>query len=99
MFSMLHRYIYLDSTLSTVSMGRETQAICHFRNGLRTFEHIDYVRLQQQVIHLYIFEYLLIIMVNARWLMQQLIWSGRIGIYTYLWSAQRGVESAELISI
>ncbi len=37
------------------------------------------VRLQQQVVRLYIFEYFFIIMVNARWLMRQCIWSGRIG--------------------
>ncbi len=38
-----------------VSIGRGTQAICLFWNGLRTFEHVDC--LQQQVIRLYIFEY------------------------------------------
>ncbi len=53
-------------------------AICHFWNDLRIFERIDCVRLQQQVIRLYIFEYSLIIMVNARWLARQRIWSGRI---------------------
>ncbi len=54
-------------------MGRDTQAIRHFWNGLRIFEHIDCVRLQQQVICLYIFEYSLIIMVNARLLTRQRI--------------------------
>ncbi len=58
-------------------MGRDTQAIRHFWNCLRIFERIDCV--QQQVIRLYIFEYSLIIMVNARWLMRQRIWSGQIG--------------------
>ncbi len=38
-------------------MGRDMQAIRHFWNGLRIFEHIYCVRLQQQVISLYIFEY------------------------------------------
>ncbi len=38
-------------------MGRDTQAIRHFWNGLWIFERIDCVRLQQQVIRLYIFEY------------------------------------------
>ncbi len=50
-----------------------------FCNGLRIFEHIDCVHLQQQVIRLYIFEYSLIIMVIARWLMRQRTWSGQIG--------------------
>ncbi len=57
-------------------MGRDTQAIRHFWNGLWIFQRTDCVRLQQQVIRLYIFEYLLIIMVNARWLPRQHIWSG-----------------------
>ncbi len=48
------------------SMGSDTQAILHFSNVLRIFERIDCVRLQQQVIRLYIFEYSGIIMVNAR---------------------------------
>ncbi len=65
-FSMLHRYIYLDPSLWTVSMGHDTEAIHHFRNGLRIFERIDCVCLQQQVIHLNIIEYSLIIMVNTR---------------------------------
>ncbi len=33
-------------------MFSETQAIRHVWNGLRIFEHIDCVHLQQQVIHL-----------------------------------------------
>ncbi len=33
--------LYLDASLSTVSMGCNTQAICHFWNGLRPFEHND----------------------------------------------------------
>ncbi len=60
-------------------MGRNTRAIRQFLNSLRIFEHIDCVRLQQQVIRLYIFEYSLIIMGNARWLTRQRIWSGQIG--------------------
>ncbi len=46
-------------------MGSDTQAILHFSNVLRIFERIDCVRLQQQVIRLYIFECSGIIMVNA----------------------------------
>ncbi len=75
----IYTYIYIDSSLSSVSMGRNTQAIRHFWNGLQIFARIDCVGLQQQVIRLYIFEYSLIIMVNARWLTRQRIWSGRIG--------------------
>ncbi len=85
--------IYLDASLSTVSMGCNTQVICHFWNGLRPFEHNDSVRLQQQVIHLYIFEYSLIIMVKARWLPRQCIWSGQIwNLHIYLWSAHHSTE-------
>ncbi len=47
--------MYLDASLSTVSMGRDTLAIRHFLNVLWIFEHIDCVRLQRQFIHLYIF--------------------------------------------
>ncbi len=79
------------------------QAIHHFRNVLRIFERINCVRLKQQVIRLYIFEYSLIIMVNARWLTCQRIWSGRKGnldIYGLLVTPwRRGAESAELTSI
>ncbi len=60
-------------------MGSYTQAIRHFWNGLQIFERIDCVCLQQQVIRLYIFEYSLIIIVNARWLTRQHFWSGWIG--------------------
>ncbi len=42
-----------------------------YRKAQMVFERIDCVRLQQQVISLYIFEYSLIIMVNARWLTRQ----------------------------
>ncbi len=55
------------------------------------------VRLQQQVIRLYIFEYSLIIMVNARWLTRQRIWSGRIGnlhIYGLLVTPRKKVSRA-----
>ncbi len=52
---MLHRYMYLDASLSTVSMDRDTLTIRHFLNVLWIFEHIDCVRLQQQCIHLYTF--------------------------------------------
>ncbi len=36
--------------------------------------------------------HLIIIMLNARWLTRQRIWSGRIGIYTYLWSAHHSMK-------
>ncbi len=61
-----------------------------FMERLRTFERVDCVRLQQQVIHMYIFEYSLMIMVNdvkltvPKWQMHQRIWNGWIGLlYIY----------------
>ncbi len=86
-------------------MGRDTYVIRHFFNGLRILEHSDCVHLQQQVIHLFIFEYSLIIMVNMKWLTRQRIWRGRIGnLHTYIYGLlvtpwKRGAESAELTSI
>ncbi len=82
----------------------DTQAIHHFWIGLQIFVRIDCVHLQQQVIRLYIFEYSLIIMVNARWLMRQHIWSGRIVEYTHIYGLlltpqKKGAESAELTRI
>ncbi len=46
-------------------MGCITQAICHFWNGQQTFERLECVHLQQEVICLYIFEYSFIIMLNG----------------------------------
>ncbi len=51
----------------SVSVGRDKQAIRHFWSGLRIFERINCVRLQQKVIDLYIFENLFIMM-NVRWI-------------------------------
>ncbi len=70
--------------------------------GRDTFERIHCVRLQQQAIRLYIFEYLLIIMVNARWLTTYLERLNRESTHIYgllITPRKRGAESAELTSI
>ncbi len=81
-------------------MCRDTQAIHHFWIGLQIFVRIDCVHLQQQVIRLYIFEYSLIIMVNARWLHDAstyLDWSNS-RIYAYLCSTPHPTEERGRVS-
>ncbi len=78
--SMLHRYIYIPRCLiidrfygpryvsNPPFLERSANLWAHWLCASTTASY-----------SLYIFEYSLIIMVNARWLTRQRIWSGRIG--------------------